>query len=65
VQVYSYVDVTSYVVLMNLPYDVVRILPWQSVSISPTGAMSADFWTKIGTNRGIVRADFDYIRIDS
>ncbi len=48
VLVYSYVDVTSYVVLMNLPADVVEILPWASVSIGPTGAMPQDFWQKIG-----------------
>ncbi|SRR6266487_848862 len=48
VLVYSYVDVTSYVVLMNLPADVVKILPWASVTISPTGAMPQDFWQKIG-----------------
>src|SRR6266568_1306905 len=41
-------DVTSYVVLMNLPADVVEILPWASVSIGPTGAMPQDFWQKIG-----------------
>ena len=39
VLVYSYVEVTSYVVLMDLPVDVVKILPWASVSIGPTGAM--------------------------
>jgi len=48
VVVYAYVDVTSYVVLMNLPSDVVKILPWASVTIGPTGAMPQDFWQKIG-----------------
>ncbi len=54
VPVYSYVDVTPYVVLMNLPADVVKILPWSSpatvtgIAEGPTGAMPADFWTKIG-----------------
>ncbi len=48
VLVYTYVDVTPYVVLMNLPADVVKILPWASVSIGPTGAMPQDFWQKIG-----------------
>jgi len=54
VLVYSYVDVTSYVVLLNLPVDVVNILPWSSpatvtgIAEGPTGAMPADFWTKIG-----------------
>ncbi len=38
VQVYSYVDVTSYVLLVNLPYDVVRILPWAKVTNGATGA---------------------------
>ena len=38
VQVYSYVDVTSYVLLINLPYDVVRILPWAKVTNGATGA---------------------------
>ncbi|MGI0150279.1 MAG: hypothetical protein ACREDF_12220, partial [Thermoplasmata archaeon] len=46
VKVYSYVDVTSYAVLANLPADVVRILSWAGVSNSPTGAMPADFWQK-------------------
>ena len=51
---YSYVDVTSYVVLLNLPADVVNILPWSSpaavtrIPFGPTGAMPADFWQKIG-----------------
>ena len=48
VKVYSYVDITSYAVLSNLPTDVVRILPWASVVSGPTGAMPADFWQKIG-----------------
>ncbi len=48
VLVYSYVDATSYVVLMNLPADVVKILPWASVTIGPTGAMPQDFWQQIG-----------------
>jgi hypothetical protein len=53
VLVYSYLDVTSYVVLMNLPADVLKILSWSSpVSVTgipegPTGGMPADFWTKI------------------
>jgi len=34
---------------MNLPADVVKILPWASVSIGPTGAMPQDFWKKIDT----------------
>jgi len=38
VQVYSYVDLTSYVLLANLPYDVVRILPWAKVTNGATGA---------------------------
>jgi len=38
VQVYSYVDVTSYVLLLNLPTDVVRILPWEKVTNGATGA---------------------------
>src|SRR3989454_663943 len=56
VLLYSYVDVTSYVVLMNLPADVVMILPWSSpatvtgIAEGPTGAMPADFWTKIGAS---------------
>ena len=41
VQVYSYVDVTSYVLLVNLPYDVVRILPWAKVTNGATGAAPA------------------------
>ncbi len=51
---YSYVDVTSYVLLANLPADIVKILPWSSpatvtgIAEGPTGAMPADFWTKIG-----------------
>ncbi len=54
VVVYSYVDVTSYVLLMNLPADVVNILPWSSPATvtgiveGPTGAMPADFWQKTG-----------------
>jgi len=54
VVVYSYVDVTSYVLLMNLPVDVVYILPWSSpatvtgIAQGPTGAMPSDFWQKIG-----------------
>ncbi len=31
-------DVTSYVLLVNLPYDVVRILPWAKVTNGATGA---------------------------
>src|SRR6266511_2763442 len=39
VQVYSYVDVTSFVLLVNLPYDVVRILPWTFTNLGmPAGA---------------------------
>ena len=56
VAVYSYVDVTSYVLRMNLPADVLKILPWSSpatvtgIAEGPTGAMPADFWTKIGAS---------------
>jgi len=32
----------------DLPADVVKILPWASVSIGPTGAMPQAFWQKIG-----------------
>ena len=38
VVVYSYVDLTSYAVLANLPYDVVKILPWEKVTSGATGA---------------------------
>lgn len=45
---HSYVDITGQPLVANLPYDVVKILPWASVTNGPTGAMPADFWTKIG-----------------
>jgi len=48
VKVYSYVDITSFAILTNLPADVVRILPWAGVTNGQTGAMPADFWQKIG-----------------
>jgi hypothetical protein len=41
--VYSYVDITSYVLLANLPADVVRILPWTGVVNGPTGAAPEGF----------------------
>ncbi len=60
VLVYPYVDVTSYVLRMNLPADVVTILPWSSpaavtgIAEGPTGAMPADFWTKIGAVQSVL-----------
>ncbi len=61
VLVYSYVDVTSYVVLLDLPADVVKILPWASVSIGPTGAMPQDFWQKIGAAASTVVNSLVYV----
>ncbi|HYV08965.1 MAG TPA: hypothetical protein VEL81_05250, partial [Thermoplasmata archaeon] len=51
---YSYVDLTSQALVANLPADVVRILPWQAVTNGPTGAMPADFWSKIGAGASTV-----------
>ncbi|MEE9237450.1 MAG: hypothetical protein V3U52_06655 [Thermoplasmata archaeon] len=45
---YEAIDVTSYVPLLNLPTDALNIIPWAGVTNGPTGAMPADFWTKIG-----------------
>jgi hypothetical protein len=47
VKVYSYVDVTSYGSVTNLPADVLRILPWAGVTNGPTGEMPKGFWDKI------------------
>ncbi len=47
-KVFSYIDLTSYAVLANLPADVVKVLPWAGVANGPTGAMPQDFWQKIG-----------------
>jgi hypothetical protein len=44
----TYVDITPYAVLTNLPSDVVRLLPWAGIASGPTGAEPADFWHKIG-----------------
>ncbi len=42
------VDITGPVLVANLPADVVRIVPWASVTNGPTGDMPQDFWSKIG-----------------
>ena len=54
VKVYSYVDITSYAVLANLPADVVRILPWTGVVNGPTGDMPKGFWDKMSGAAGAV-----------
>ncbi len=41
------IDVTAYVPLLNLPTDAVNVVPWVGVTNGPTGAMPADFWTKM------------------
>lgn len=46
---HTYVDITNTALVANLPSDIVKILPWQSVTNSPTGVMPQDFWSKIGT----------------
>ncbi len=67
VLVYSYVDVTSYVLLAHLPADIVKILPWSSpatvtgIAEGPTGAMPADFWTKIGAAASTVVNSLLYV----
>lgn len=41
------VDVTSYLPLINLPRDALNIILWTGVVNGPTGALPADFWTKL------------------
>ena len=61
VKVYSYVDITSYAVVTNLPADVVKVLPWAGVTYGPTGAMPLDFWQKIGAVASTVVNSLVYV----
>src|SRR2546427_1448851 len=58
---HSYVDITSQALVANLPYDVVKILPWQAVTNGPTGALPQDFWSKIGAVTSTVVNSLVYV----
>ncbi len=46
--IFQVVDVTGRVFGLNVPGDVIRVIPWAGVSNGPTGEMPQNFWQKVG-----------------